>query len=179
MDWWPEGRFGCPRGVSLPVRPRPLASVLAGQGMCEVRRPAGRQAGRQACRRAGRQAAAAGRQQRLSSRRLRSAPARDGRASRAATKVARARVPRLAHLVLQAVPAACRWAQQLLWWCCGARLRSARGCAAARGCAQAAPPVVAARRLHWAAASGRRHWRQPLALLAHVARRRGTYVQSF
>ena len=38
---------------------------------------------------------------------------------------------------------------------------------------------VAARRLHWAAAAGRRHWRQPLALSAYVARRGGTYVQTF
>ena len=60
MDWWPEGRFGCPKGVSLPVRPRPLASVLAGQGMCEVRRQAGRQAGRHAGGQAGRQQLLAG-----------------------------------------------------------------------------------------------------------------------
>ena len=52
------------------------------------------------------QAAAAGKQQKLSARRLRAAPARDGRASRAAATVPRARVPRLAHLVLPSVPAA-------------------------------------------------------------------------
>ena len=178
MDWWPEGRFGCPKGRP-PVRPQPEGGGLPRRGGGQAGRQAGRPAGRQAGWLAGRLAAAAGRQQgRLSARRLRAAPARDGRASRAATKVPCVRVPRLAHLVLPAVPAAGKWALQF-WWCCGARLRSASGCAAARGCAKAAPPVVAARRLHWSAASGQRHWRQPLALSANVARRRGTYVQVF
>ena len=104
MDWWPEGRFGCPKGTP-PVRPQPEGGGLPRRGLPPRRgggqagRKAGRPAGRQAGWLSGRLAAAAGGQQgMLSARRLRAAPARDGRASRAAAKVPRARVPRLAHL---------------------------------------------------------------------------------
>ena len=58
MDWWPEGRFGCPKGRP-PVRPQPEGGGLPRRGGGQAGRQAGRPAGRQAGRQAGGRAAAA------------------------------------------------------------------------------------------------------------------------